>query len=99
MNEITNQVEKKQGFSGYFELHTGMDGIGFHTDLDTLVHYWALYGVPNDIVERAREGLLVLDYYQRLVILCNCNVLFFFLMTTFLSQVQDPTIGKVRALN
>ena len=56
-NKIASQVDEKQGYGGYFGLHTGMHGFGFRASVDTLIHYWTLYGVPKDDIERARKGL------------------------------------------
>lgn len=103
-NKIANQVDEKQGFAGYFELHTGMGGFGFHTSVDTMVYYWTLYGVPKDDVERARTGLMVRDYYRRLVRLYWSNIWLFILTTTSPRQARDSTsppqpISKVRLLD
>ncbi|KAE9404189.1 hypothetical protein BT96DRAFT_917126 [Gymnopus androsaceus JB14] len=71
VNEIAGLVEEKQGYGGYFDLHTGPVGFGFKATLETLVYYWGVYGVPKNDIERARRGLEVpgpattdQDYYK-----------------------------------
>lgn len=74
VNKIAQRVEEKQGYGGYFDLHTGPGGFGFKASLETLVYYWGVYGVPKNDIERARRGLEVpgpattdQDYYKRSV--------------------------------
>lgn len=55
MNSITEKVNPDGG-GGYFDLHTGPLGFGHKVDVETMVHFWKLYGVKEEHLELARKG-------------------------------------------
>ncbi|EIM82655.1 uncharacterized protein STEHIDRAFT_63561 [Stereum hirsutum FP-91666 SS1] len=55
VNEITEKVNADGG-GGYFDLHTGLVGIGHRVDVATILHFWKVYGVKEEHLEMARKG-------------------------------------------
>ncbi|KAF8658385.1 hypothetical protein AX16_001994 [Volvariella volvacea WC 439] len=58
VNAIAEKVDP-EGSGIYFDLHTGQIGFGHKVDIDTLVHFWKAYGVPDGHIQKAkhRQGL------------------------------------------
>ncbi|KAE9409148.1 hypothetical protein BT96DRAFT_984884 [Gymnopus androsaceus JB14] len=57
VDKVVELVEQKQGYGGYFDLHTGLQGgFGFQVSLETILYYWEKYGVPKKDIEMARKG-------------------------------------------